>query len=195
MPCCACWPCPPSPGARNSPGVPFTETARLTPQGFTRTDYQSVPSPYATFAAFIAALGRGDHIAAEALVSEPTLVVTAQDPDFPMPKAWAWNVTVERQLPWATTVEAAYVGRRGLEAHPAGDPGVTCPLAGDLDGPHLGAEDAAEGPLDEVGDLALEVPQHAHGCGSRLRRRGLRHRIPPRHPAMLRRRTGSSLAP
>ena len=26
------------------------------------------------------------------------LVVTAQDPDFPMPKAWAWNVTVD--VPW-----------------------------------------------------------------------------------------------
>ena len=27
------------------------------------------------------------------------LVVTAQDPVFPMPRAWAWNVTLERQLP------------------------------------------------------------------------------------------------
>jgi len=42
------------------------------------------------------------------------LVVTAQDPDFPMPRAWNWNLTVERQLPWATTVEVGYVGRRGL---------------------------------------------------------------------------------
>ena len=43
------------------------------------------------------------------------LVVTAQDPVFPMPRAWAWNLTLERQLPWATTVEVGYVGRRGLD--------------------------------------------------------------------------------
>jgi hypothetical protein len=43
------------------------------------------------------------------------LVVTAQDPVFPMPRAWAWNLTFERQLPWATTVEVGYVGRRGLD--------------------------------------------------------------------------------
>src|SRR5205085_7026181 len=43
------------------------------------------------------------------------LVVTAQDPIFSMPRAWAWNVTVERQLPGATTVEVAYVGRRGID--------------------------------------------------------------------------------
>jgi hypothetical protein len=41
------------------------------------------------------------------------LVVTAQDPVFRMPRAWTWNLTVERQLPWATTVEVAYVGRSG----------------------------------------------------------------------------------
>ena len=43
------------------------------------------------------------------------LVVTAQDPVFPIPRAWAWNLTLERQLPWATTVEVGYVGRRGLD--------------------------------------------------------------------------------
>ena len=43
------------------------------------------------------------------------LVVTAQDPIFNMPRAWAWNVTVERQLPWRTTVEVGYVGRRGID--------------------------------------------------------------------------------
>ncbi len=42
------------------------------------------------------------------------LVVTAQDPLFLMPQAWAWNLTAERQLPWATTVEVGYVGRRGI---------------------------------------------------------------------------------
>jgi hypothetical protein len=43
------------------------------------------------------------------------LVVTAQDPVFPMPRAWNWNLAVERQLPWSTTVEVAYVGRRGID--------------------------------------------------------------------------------
>jgi len=42
------------------------------------------------------------------------LVVTAQDPVFDMPRAWNWNVTVERELPLQTTVEIGYVGRRGL---------------------------------------------------------------------------------
>jgi hypothetical protein len=42
------------------------------------------------------------------------LVVTAQDPVYSMPLAWNWNLTVERQLPWATTVEVGYVGRRGI---------------------------------------------------------------------------------
>src|SRR5262245_44417908 len=43
------------------------------------------------------------------------LVVTAQDPVFEMPRAWNWNLTVERQLPGAMTVEVGYVGRRGID--------------------------------------------------------------------------------
>jgi carboxypeptidase family protein len=43
------------------------------------------------------------------------LVVTAQDPIFDMPRAWSWNLTVERQLPWATALEVGYVGRRGID--------------------------------------------------------------------------------
>jgi hypothetical protein len=41
-------------------------------------------------------------------------IVTSQDPVFNLPRAWNWNVTVERQLPGSTTVEVAYVGRQGL---------------------------------------------------------------------------------
>jgi len=41
-------------------------------------------------------------------------IVTSQDPVFNMPRAWTWNVTFERQLPGSTTVEVAYVGRKGL---------------------------------------------------------------------------------
>ena len=42
------------------------------------------------------------------------LIVTAQDPIFDMPRAWNWNLTVERELPLRTTLEVGYVGRRGL---------------------------------------------------------------------------------
>jgi hypothetical protein len=39
------------------------------------------------------------------------LIVTMQDPVFDVPRAWNWNVSVEREVPWSTTVEVAYVGR------------------------------------------------------------------------------------
>src|SRR5262245_3190544 len=42
------------------------------------------------------------------------LVVTSQDTVFNMPLAWNWNLTIERELPWHTTAEVAYVGRRAL---------------------------------------------------------------------------------
>ncbi|PYU96922.1 MAG: TonB-dependent receptor, partial [Acidobacteria bacterium] len=40
--------------------------------------------------------------------------MTIQDPLFKIPMAWNWNVTVERELPWATKAEVGYVGRRGI---------------------------------------------------------------------------------
>jgi hypothetical protein len=40
--------------------------------------------------------------------------VTTQSKNLRNPEAWNWNFTVERQLPWSSTVSAAYVGRRGL---------------------------------------------------------------------------------
>ncbi len=43
-------------------------------KGFRRTDDQWVPSPYATFTAFIAALVSGDHARAERFVTDPALV-------------------------------------------------------------------------------------------------------------------------
>ena len=42
------------------------------------------------------------------------LTVTAQDPIFKNPEALAWNFTVERELFWGSTLDVAYVGRRGL---------------------------------------------------------------------------------
>jgi hypothetical protein len=41
-------------------------------------------------------------------------VITMQDPEFKIPGAWNWNVTFERELPWSTGVEIAYVGRKGF---------------------------------------------------------------------------------
>ena len=42
--------------------------------------------------------------------------ITTQDKIFRNPEAWAWNFTFEREVGFDTTVEAAYVGRRGLHA-------------------------------------------------------------------------------
>lgn len=42
------------------------------------------------------------------------LVVTTQSKAFKNPESWAWNVTVERQLPWNSMVSVAYVAHRGL---------------------------------------------------------------------------------
>lgn len=42
------------------------------------------------------------------------LFPTTQDRIFKNPEAWNWNVTVEREVGFDTTVSIAYVGRRGL---------------------------------------------------------------------------------
>jgi hypothetical protein len=42
------------------------------------------------------------------------LNITTRDRDLKNPEAWAWNMTVERELGFNTIVEAGYVGRRGL---------------------------------------------------------------------------------
>lgn len=41
------------------------------------------------------------------------LLVSMIDPVFKHPTAWNWNFTVQREIPWFTTVELAYVGRVG----------------------------------------------------------------------------------
>ena len=42
------------------------------------------------------------------------LVVTTQSKAFKPPEAWAWNFTVERELPWRSLLSVGYVARRGL---------------------------------------------------------------------------------
>ncbi len=61
-------------------------TARFawTARGFVRAETEAVPSPYATFVAFIQALIAGNQPAAEDRVTDPTLVLSAQQ--------LGWNV-------------------------------------------------------------------------------------------------------
>ena len=42
------------------------------------------------------------------------LVVTTQSKAFKNPEAWAWNVTIERELFWKSLLSVGYVARRGL---------------------------------------------------------------------------------
>jgi hypothetical protein len=39
------------------------------------------------------------------------LLMAMQSPDFTNPRSWAWNATVDRELPWAMRAQASYVGR------------------------------------------------------------------------------------
>ena len=39
------------------------------------------------------------------------LVMAMFSPDYENAKSWAWNVTVDRQLPWQNSVQLSYVGR------------------------------------------------------------------------------------
>jgi hypothetical protein len=56
------------------PHVYHERRFRWGPQGFVRIDDRTVPSPYATFTAFVAALVEGDRDQAERWVSDPSLV-------------------------------------------------------------------------------------------------------------------------
>ncbi len=42
--------------------------------------------------------------------------ISMQDPVLKIPTAWAWNVAVQREMPWKVSLEVAYVGRRGYYA-------------------------------------------------------------------------------
>jgi hypothetical protein len=44
------------------------------------------------------------------------LSVNTQDKIFLNPESWIWNVTYEREIPFSSTLEVSYVGRRGLHA-------------------------------------------------------------------------------
>jgi hypothetical protein len=44
------------------------------------------------------------------------LSVNTQDKIFLNPESWIWNVTYEREIPFSSTLELSYVGRRGLHA-------------------------------------------------------------------------------
>src|SRR5579885_3455562 len=45
---------------------------------------------------------------------QAAITVTTLARDLKPPEAWSWNFTVQRQLPWQSVLEVAYIGRRGL---------------------------------------------------------------------------------
>ena len=77
--------------------------------------------------------------------------MTIQDLVFKIPMAWNWNVTFQRELPWATNIEIGYVGRLGLhnqrkrninQLQPGTCPNAVCPLIapnGPSNGPRFNA--------------------------------------------------------
>jgi len=66
------------------------------------------------------------------------LTVTTQSRDFKNPEAWAWNFTVERELPWNSTITLGYVGRRGLHQQQERDLNQLAP--GTVNGPSARTE-------------------------------------------------------
>jgi hypothetical protein len=49
------------------------------------------------------------------------LVMAMQSPDFTNPSSWAWNATVDRELPWALRGSVSYVGRSASNLERARD--------------------------------------------------------------------------
>ena len=62
----------------------------------------------------------------------PTQFIQTQDPVWKVPTSYQWNATVQRALPWESTVEVQYVGRVGLWLERTRNlnqlPVGTCPL-------------------------------------------------------------------
>jgi len=50
------------------------------------------------------------------IINTYTLNPTIHPEYFPNPESWAWNVTFQRQVPFSTTVELGYVGRKSLRS-------------------------------------------------------------------------------
>jgi hypothetical protein len=63
----------------------------------------------------------------------PTQFIQTQDPVWKVPTSYQWNFTVQRALPWESTVEVQYVGRVGLWLERTRNlnqlPVGTCPLS------------------------------------------------------------------
>lgn len=62
----------------------------------------------------------------------PTQFIQTQDPIWKTPTSYQWNATVQRELPWQSTIEVQYVGRVGLWLERTRNinqlPAGTCPL-------------------------------------------------------------------
>jgi hypothetical protein len=57
------------------------------------------------------------------------LTVTTQSRDFKNPEAWNWNIVVERELPYHSSMTIGYVGRRGLHLQRESDINQPTPAA------------------------------------------------------------------
>jgi len=64
--------------------------------------------------AFSESNGSVDNPAGAGVTHTYPLNPTIQSNDFPNPDSWAWNGTFEREIPFGTTIEIAYVGRKNL---------------------------------------------------------------------------------
>ena len=73
------------------PHVYYERRFRWGPAGFTREDERMVPSPYATFAAFVSALVAGDRDVAERFVADPSLVEFARRYEWHDPALGRWR--------------------------------------------------------------------------------------------------------
>lgn len=64
--------------------------------------------------AFSVSNGNVDNPGAGGVTYTYPLNPTIQSKDFPNSESWAWNTTFQREIPFGTTVEIAYVGRKSL---------------------------------------------------------------------------------
>jgi len=66
--------------------------------------------------AFSVSNGNVDNPGAGGVTRTYPLNPTIQSSDFPNPESWAWNGTFQREIPFGTTIEIAYVGRKNLRS-------------------------------------------------------------------------------
>src|SRR5205085_14139 len=99
------------------------------------------------------------------------LLVSMIDPVFKHPTAWNWNFTVQRQIPWSTTIEIAYVGRAAY--HLPRDRNLNSLLPGSVQA-NPGVNTDALRPYQGYGQITLSenaAQSNYHGMQVQLDRR------------------------